>query len=282
MTERPGDTLSRLCRGARRLVVAAPYIKADALKRVLSEVSPAATLICVTRWNPQDIVAGASDTQCRDIVKEFGGSFRLHPTLHAKYYQIDDTVLIGSANLTAPALGWSSQPNLEILCRPSNDFDACAFREKLLRESREISDYEFLRWQAIVRISAENDNPTANVQPQLDAWRPATRDPRHLMLSYQGKEEEIASSDEQGAARRDIQALQIPPGLTGEQVHSWISACLLAAPFTNTVMRLHGTDDASSLLAGVYSLGIGEARRDMETVLNWLAYLSPDILKATP
>ena len=57
-------------------------------------------------------------------------------------------------------MGWSTQPNLEILCRAGDDFDACAFQRELLKEAREISDAEFARWEAIARISIPS-NPTA-------------------------------------------------------------------------------------------------------------------------
>lgn len=278
MFKRQGDVLSRLCVGAEQLVVAAPYIKADTLTRVLSDASPSATLICVTRWNPHDLAMGASDTKCRTIVAGRGGSFRLHPSLHAKYYRIDDVVLIGSANLTASAMGWSPQPNLEILCRAGDDFDACAFQQELLKDAREITDEEFAQWEAIAKINTQSITPIAGSQPQLDMWRPSTRDPRNLELAYQGREDDIASFDEQQAARRDIQTLLIPPGLTVEQVRMWTSTCLLATPFANSVMQLHGTDtpNSSRLLAETYKLKITEARRDMETVQNWLAYLAPD------
>ena len=134
MYGRPGDVLSSVCSGAQHLILAAPYIKADALTKVLADVSPAASLICITRWNLHDLAVGASDTECRTIVTERGGSFRLHPSLHAKYYRVDNAVLIGSANLTSSALGWSRQPNLEILCRPRDDFDADTFQQ--LRPAR--------------------------------------------------------------------------------------------------------------------------------------------------
>ena len=279
MYSRPGDMLSNLCSGAQHLVIAAPYIKADALTTILGDVSPA-SLICITRWNPHDLAVGASDTECRTIVTERGGSFRLHPSLHAKYYRIDDVVLIGSANLTRSAMGWSPQSNLEILCRPGDDFDVCAFQQYLLEGAREISDDEFARWESITKISTQSNRTITDGQPPLDTWRPATRDPRHLELAYQGREDKIASSDEQRAARRDIQALLIPPGLTDEQVRMWASACLLAAPFTNTVIQLHGmeTPNRSRLLAETYGLGTTEARRGMETVQNWIAFLTPETL----
>ena len=271
MSERPGNALSRLCAGAGHLVIAAPYIKADALTTVLADVDRAAVLICITRWNPHDIAVGASDTECRTIVTERGGSFRLHPTLHAKYYRIDDAVLIGSANLTSSAMGWSPQSNLEILCGPGDDFDSLAFQQDLLEHAREISDDEFALWKAIPQINTQDHlTDTPNGQPLLDAWRPATRHPSHLELAYSGREDEIASFDEQLAARRDIQALLIPPGLTDEQVLAWASACLLAARFTNTVIRLQNLDapSASRSLANTYGITVTEARRDMETVQN--------------
>ena len=216
----PGDVLSRLCSGAQNLVLAAPYIKADALTRILAGANPSASLICITRWHPNDIAVGASDTECRKIVTERGGSFRLHASLHAKYYQIDDAILVGSANLTSTALGWSPQSNLEILCHAGDEF-ALAFQQELLTNAREISDNEFARWEAITRIDTPNHLAiTSDGQPPLETWRPATRDPRHVELVYGGREEEIASSDERRAARRDIQALMIPPGLTDEQVRN--------------------------------------------------------------
>lgn len=280
MNSRPGDILSNLCSGAQHLIIAAPYIKADALTRILADVGAAASLICITRWNPHDLAVGASDIECRAIVTERGGSFRLHPSLHAKYYQIDDVVLIGSANLTRSAMGWSPQSNLEILCQPSDNFDVCAFQACLLENAREISDDEFACWESITQINTQNNRTIADGQPLLDTWRPATRDPRHLELVYRGQEDNIASFDEQRAARHDLQTLLIPSGLTDEQIRMWVSACLLAAPFTNTVIQLHGMEApiASRLLAETYDLSITEARRSMETVQNWIAFLTPETL----
>ena len=275
MYTRPGDELLRCCAGAQHLFIAAPYIKANALIKVLDAIGELSSLTCVTRWNPHDLAVSVSDTKCRTIVKEHGGSFRLHPSLHAKYYRMDDDILIGSANLTFAAMGWSAQTNTEIICRPGSDFDAQAFQQKLLNEAREISDDEFLHWEAVAKASPQTEAPVASGQPLLDTWRPATRDPRNMELAYQGREDKIASFDEQRAAHRDIQALQVPPGLNADEVRMWVSACLLAAPFADTVIRLRWMEaqNASRLLADTYGLSITEARRDMETVQNWLNIL---------
>ena len=224
---------------------------------------------------------GASDAECRSLVINRGGSFRLHPSLHAKFYRIDDIVLIGSANLTASAMGWSPQPNLEILCQAGDDFDSQAFQQQLLNGAREISDEEFHRWEAIPQITSQRERSIVGDLQPLDTWRPATRDPIHVELSYQGRDDDIASIDEQRAAQRDLQALLIPPGLSTEEVRMWATTCLLAAPFTNSVIKLTGTSDLVSsyrALAQAYGLTMTQARRDMETVQNWLTSLAPETL----
>ena len=179
-------------------------------------------------------------------------------------------------------MGWSPQPNLEILCRAGDGFDSLAFQQELLSGAREISDDEFLRWEAITKIATARVGAIAGGQQRLHTWRPTTRDPIHLELSYRGREDQIASFDEQNAVQRDLEALLMPAGLSNEEVRMWATTCLLAAPFTNTVIQLgHTTDVTVSYrsLASTYGLTMTEARRDMETVQNWLAFLAPETLR---
>ena len=275
-TGAPGDILRESFGKARYVVIAAPYIKEGALGSLLSTSRDLTSIVCVTRWRPDDLVVGVSDLGCRALVTERGGSFRLHSSLHAKYYRSDDTVFVGSANLTSSAMGWTPQPNLEILCRAGADFNARGFESDLLRTSREISDVEFACWERLTEIDARSDNIISGVHPLLDSWRPATRDPRNLELAYRDREDEIASVDERKAALRDIQVLSMSPGLTDVAIRAWISTCLLATPFANSVMRLSNLDTqrAVATLAATYRLNATEARRDMETVQNWLSFLA--------
>ena len=280
---RPGDLLRNHCTDARRLVIAAPYIKEDALSMILAGLDPLASLVCVTRWSLNELVTGVSDVQCRAIVKEFGGSFKLHPFLHAKYYRIDDIVLIGSANLTSSAMGWSVQPNLEILCHAGDDFDSDGFQRALFQDAREVSDEEYLYWETVSHIATQDVGTSTGSQMQLRTWKPRTRDPRNFMLIYRDKNVELASFDEQQAALSDLSTLQIPLDLADEEVHAWISACLLSASFVNSVIQLHNmaVDEPSSrrMLADQYALSITEARRLVESVESWLFFFVPGVLR---
>ena len=273
-----GDMLESILGEAQDVVIAAPYIKANALSRVLANVGVDVSLVCVTRWQMQDIALGASDVECRTLVKELGGVFKLHPTLHAKYYRADEKILVGSANLTYSALGWSAEPNLEILCTAGTDFDANAFERQLLDDSREISNKEFARWQSIERIDFHSSLLSVSTSPYLGTWRPLTRNPENFLLAYKGLIDEIASTDEQQAALRDLDALQVPVNLTDEQVENWVSRCLLASQFVQTVLQMRNADviaDANTL-ANAYNLSITDARRSIETVQIWYRYLMSD------
>ena len=265
----PGDILKGVCREAKDIIIVAPYIKADALSRVVSDIDAEASLVCITRWQIHDVTLGASDIECRTVIQELGGAFRLHPTLHAKYYRADDKVLVGSANITYSALGWSSEPNLEILCTAGGDFDSNAFERLLLDDSREISDAEFAHWQSLERIQAP-----IHKQPLLDTWRPVTRDPTNLLLAYRGLTEEIASHDEQRASLQDLELLQMPESLTTQQVTDWVSACLMASPFVQSVLRAPNVEPSEVVrtIAQTYNLTITDARRRIETVQIWSAF----------
>ncbi len=68
----------------------------------------------VSRWQPNDLIAGASDHNVYSFCKENNWSFRIDPRLHSKVYCIDeDIIFIGSANLTAKGLSLGKQGNYE-------------------------------------------------------------------------------------------------------------------------------------------------------------------------
>ena len=198
-----------LARGADRVLLVAPYIKVDTLRLLLPLISEHAQLTCVTRWQRPDVIAGVSDVACRTLVAERGGRFLLNQRLHAKYYRLGDTVLVGSANLTAAGMGHGSFSNVEILCEPGLGFDPAAFERELLEGAREVSDVEFERWNALERIPVAATAVAQSEEP--NEWRPVTREPGHVWLAYRGDAAAVVSGDERLRAARDLAALNLPP-----------------------------------------------------------------------
>ena len=275
-----GESLRRICADAEHIVLAAPYIKVDALSRVVGEVSEDASLTCITRWQVEDIATGVSDLECYPIIRAIGGVFRLHSNLHAKYFRADEHILIGSANVTNSALGWATEPNVEILCSPGPDFDAATFEAMLVEDSREIGNREFSRWQSIEDTAAQGEmrELPEHSWSRLNAWRPMTRDPANLLLAYRELDEVIASPDELNAAKRDLGVLQLPHGLTGEDFENRISIAFLNTPFVQDVLNSQDADitSTSRSLAERYDLSVTEARRGVEAVRNWFAFFLSD------
>jgi hypothetical protein len=117
ITHSIGESLTNLCQRAQKeLVLVAPFVKADVLDRLLHHINIEVSLTCVTRWHLDEIISGVSDIEVWDLIRErASASLLLRSDLHAKYYRADDECLIGSANLTMAALGWSSRQNLELL-----------------------------------------------------------------------------------------------------------------------------------------------------------------------
>ena len=275
----PWDTLLAHCAGATRVTIAAPYIKADTLTRLLNRVSIAVEVECFTRWTPHDIFSGSSDTSCRTIIVQRGGSFHLHNRLHAKYYRFDDRVLVGSANATASGLNFPQSGNLEILCEPGRSFDNIAFERELRNESRQVSDEEFQVWlecpvadSSIVPLEYPPSGPT------IDSWKPLTRYPEYLWLSHTGRHEQIPMVEQRELARADLSILQVPDGLSEISFNNWINACLLSAPFVSSVklLRLDVPSEAWESLSIQWGLSMRDAARAFSTVENWLAHFESE------
>ncbi len=150
----PGEAVLELVRGATsRIVIAAPYIKLPSIRHALSQVSATVTeCICVTRWLPEDIAAGACDLEIFDELADApGGRLLVHPHLHAKYYADGVRALVGSANLTARGLGWYTPSNIELLVSLPQEFPGLLDWESMLLRSA-VPATEELREQIRTRV----------------------------------------------------------------------------------------------------------------------------------
>ena len=266
----PWERLVALTWGATEAVIAAPYIKEHSLRRLLEQLTQLEQFICVTRWQARDIATGVSDTAVRGLVRSFGGTFRLHPGLHAKYYRFDDEVLVGSANLTDAGLGVGRIRNFEILARPGGGFDSVAFEQQLMAGSREIDDGEFAAWDAIAVI--ETDVRAGPDSGMLD-WYPVTRDPMDLWQFYFGNRE-LLSSERKRSAEADLLVLGAPEDLDPHGLRNWVMAGLLSSSFVADVRRISSADEPQAFLQLGDDWGFepGAARYAAETVRTWLAY----------
>lgn len=287
----PGDCLEQLCRSTTQILwLVAPFIKQATLKRLLDQVAPETRVNCVTRWRPDEIVAGVSDLEVWLLIRERPNSaLWLRSDLHAKYYRGDQRMLIGSANLTNTALGWSPRPNLELLidAEPLPEFEW-----ELLVGSVEVDNsiYEQIKQmvealppQLISRPAMteftpedEDDLPTM----PIEAWLPMLRRPESLFVAYIGEWDKLGSGS-RITAISDLRALDIPAGLNREQFEACVGVQLLQKPivrqvdrFVETPQRFGAVRDFLKTLPCAYQPDF-DADIAWQTLMRWLLYFLP-------
>ena len=300
----PGQAIQALVDDADHdLVLVAPFMKARVLHQLLKDVSDEVRVCCVTRWKPDEIAAGVSDLAVFDVLSSRQqASLRLLPHLHAKYFRADGRCLVGSANLTASALGWISPCNVEILIEvaPSDprlqELERLALTESQtataeLRSLMEAAVEEVLgcqresegRHSATWRLEAE-DRTLDTADVALAAWLPTLRQPRDLYLAYLGRMDELSEASCE-AALRDLAVLDPPVGLPQSAFASVIAATLLQMPMLAKidayVARPRRFGAVRDLVA--YNTGQGrlQASDAWQTTMRWLLEFAPDRYRLT-
>jgi hypothetical protein len=222
-----GDSLRAAIRVARgEVLLVSPYVKREALDRVLLECGQDVSVRLVTRWRLEELASGVSDLDAwESVMARRGASWWNHPTLHAKYYRADERVFAGSANLTGAGLGWSREPNLETLLNVTT-----------LRA--ELAEFEAILWRDAVRVDASLYDAFATALREFPAppmtdpvmvsaerqepWRPTMRFPKDMFRFYSGDVEDLTAAAREAAAA-DLSALAPPSGMTRSGFDAWVS-----------------------------------------------------------
>ena len=291
----PGADLQALVAGAEReVVLAAPFTKTAAVEGVLEHVPPGVVVTCITRWHPQEIAAGVSDPEVFHLLtKHPGAALLLWPSLHAKYYRADDRCLVGSANLTAKALGWVSPSNIELLIEASATHPRLvAFEQRAVAEAQPATaELYALAVAAAERIRQDRDWIDHTVEGKVDAlqwdgeaeehtgfWLPTLRYPSDLYRAYSGSLDDLTAAS-RIAALRDLTALDPPTGLSVKTFPIVIAASVLQMPmiaridvFVETSQRFGAVRD---LIASELGISKKEASAAWQTTMRWLLYFFP-------
>lgn len=224
-------------------VLVSPFVKVDALRRVLEQIPVGTAVTVISRWIPGEILAGVCDLEIYDLIDARpNAELFVHPLLHAKSYRFDENVFIGSANLTSKALGWAYPSNLEIL-EPAGEQSSIIreFERHLVSTSTKV-DVAY-RDQMAKQIELLGEQPTheiffeAHLPKQTENWLPKCRDPRRLWLVYSEPQVALRRMVESAyaAAIDDLAFLGPPLGLSFKEFREWIVAILESLPIVNEV-----------------------------------------------
>lgn len=297
-----GTLLEKALQSARTdVVLVAPFIKAPVLERLLHHIRPAIELVVITRWRADEVAVGVSDLETYDLLTgRQHSSLLLCNNLHAKFYRADSTVFIGSANLTATALGWISRPNLELLVNATAlglDYSAFEFawRQASIMATADI--------QAIVRAAAASlptlpySDTRSEVADSLDApsgcadrvsiglapmlWLPSARQPSQLFHVYTGDVENITTEGVRQATA-DLSELSIPISLSREQFFAYVRAELIQLPLVAQIDALAVEPQRFGAVTALVRahLATFNATREpdeaWQTLMRWMLYFFGD------
>ncbi|MDW8413836.1 MAG: phospholipase D family protein [Acidobacteriota bacterium] len=295
---RLGQDLLRLCTSAKQeLWLVAPFIKRATLEQILREVTNDISIKCFTRWRPEEIASGISDLDIWLLLRERPkAKLFLKYNLHAKYYRADNHCLVGSANLTHTALGWSSSSNLELLIPARPDEPILRTFEEELESGCIIVDddiYEHMKTsvkqlypsqshlqEVVIRKDLLPMLENTTVEVDLNTWVPRLRHPEDLYLVYSNQRERLtAVSWEIG--KSDLAVLDIPPSLVESAFKTYVGSVLLQMPIIRRIDELLVTPQnfgsvtkLLNTLAGRGNLDF-DAQRAWQTMIRWLLYFLP-------
>lgn len=278
-----------VAKASKEVVLVAPFIKAQALRRVLAQVPETVTsILCVTRWLPEDIADGVCDLDIFDVLNATGrGKLHIHPNLHAKYFRCDDECLVGSANLTRKALGWSTPANIEIMIPvPAKTLET--WEERLIRTSIEVTP------EIRDQIGAEAERlkssrkarrvPEVETESDVSTWFPSCPRPDLLYAVYSGADNSLMLGTTHDYAERDLVVLAPPTGLSEDLFNQHIRTTLLNVPLIEKISQFCevGLTDAKAVEM-IIELNESDAeirpQDRWSTFKGWMIHFFPDIYR---
>ena len=284
-----GDDISALLCGAQdSALIVAPFMRSEALSRLLDSIPVGTQTTIVTRWRPVDLLAGASDLGVYDLAESKKIPLYLRQDLHAKFFAADAKCLIGSANVTLTALGWRTPANLELLA-------------PVARTASHIVEFEKMLLSGSVRATAEQRDRleellgrlrrSSTVASEIDYemiggllppnWVPRVRNPEELYSAYRGDNDITRTT--LSTIQEDLRQIGAIPGMDKDGFRAWVAATINQAPLVRRVIQCieekgEVTESVLKDLLAEIGADIDEFRpRDVLEVLErWLTYFLPE------
>lgn len=278
-----GNVLLELAASSQlEFVMCAPFAKQAVVSRIVSAVPGEARVTLYTRWRPEEVAAGVSDTGVLEVLQARGGLVYLNDRLHAKFYRNENQVILGSANLTGAALGWSINPNIELLASTGRETVAQVEQQlsiqsiqatpELAVEVDEIADR--LQKQAFVPAN-QLEEPTKTV----GLWLPKLRIPADLFMAYSQGPGSLTSRSSVAAAA-DLEVLDLPQGLSKEQFYLLVGHRLrqqpVAADIDHYLTQPRRFGEVRDRIDQLTSIGRVDASTAWQTLMRWLLEFLPD------
>lgn len=232
-----GERIKNLVQGASNSVVlCAPFIKSKVLSTLLGVIPPNVHVQIVTRWSPIEIATGVSDLEVYDVANNRQNTeLRLLEELHAKIYIADDQCLVGSANLTARALGWAEVHNIELLIQSDTSNPSIVFLLRHLKSAELVTLATKNEMEDAVNKIDSIELPkvyemTGDENSRRKEWLPRCAAPEKLYEIYNDPGTKIVAEGTKKDGSSDLKDLCVGKGLSSGDFSVSIQDSLLIMP----------------------------------------------------
>ena len=240
------DGLIEFITNSKELFIFVPYVKLEALKKLLSTTNNCKAL--VVRWESRDLIFGASDLEVYKYCKERNIQVFRNSRLHLKAY-VDQykECLLGSANISSRALNIpeSSFYNYELATIVENlSFEDRLYFHIILNEATLITDsiYEKIKAQFEDKkkeFPNEGDfkiNISAPDKDFLISSLPMSSSVKTLTRAY--IEKKGLNEEELNCAIHDLAIYNIPLSLTEDKFNRCLKESFFSHPFIKAFIQI--------------------------------------------
>ncbi|RWN08827.1 phospholipase D family protein [Mesorhizobium sp.] len=224
------------------VLLCAPFIKTHVIRIILAAIPANISVRIYTRWRADEIAAGVSDLEVYDLVAARQATrLLLLDDLHAKLYVAGNRCLVGSANLTGAALGWSSNSNVELLVEiPATEphvANLIARLDNAIEATREKRD-EIAAAAALIDTPDLREQPLEAVALAMAAypWLPRCASPKSLFAVYRNPATTSVVSGTRADAANDLADLNPPKNLDEVAFIAFVERVLEQFPSFQTVL----------------------------------------------
>ena len=290
-----GERVKALVKGAQtRVVLCAPFIKERVFTTLLSVIPATVSVRVVTRWRAEEVAAGMSDLSVFDVANERPKTeVCLLDVLHAKLFVADDRCLVGSANITAAALGWRPHSNLEILVSTKrSDPDVALLLERLAYATPATFQIRAKVEKEAEALTNQILEDAQDVDPDmLDGitlpWLPRCAAPEKLFQFYQDPQDRAATEDTKEDALSDLRDLAPVSGLSEDAFGRYIGATLRQIPSIQKILdAIPGgmRDDQGERIVQELRQNIdpSDAKKQWSIVRDWIHVFFGDQFEVAP
>ena len=228
------------------LFIIAPFIKREALQKLIEPCEDTSQLKVIVRWDTADIVNQVSDLEIYEDLKEQEIPLYRNSSIHLKMLVFDQNwAFHTSGNITKKGLGLVENPNIEVGAQIRLEDKDWIEIQKLLKNSIRIDEAIYQKFVTYKEDNYKKQDPLPQLKIELDSTKefsklslPAVQSPGKLYEIYQSPEKFKDEEDLYAAFVHDLVLYDVPTGITRDDFFQLLGTNFKRHSFVQKIVGL--------------------------------------------